>query len=109
MTKRNRRLIRKVIRKVKGIAITLATGTIFCTTFLLACKFNHEDMHYYSVNGNVISFSSYHDNVTVEDTDGNLWQFYGTGYRIGDEVRLIMDDNGTTDIADDIVVEVKGR
>lgn len=106
MTKRK---LRKAIRKAKGIAITLATGTIFCATFLLACKFNHEDTHHYSINGNVISFSSYYDNVTVEDTDGNLWQFYGNGYRIGDEVHLIMDDNGTTDITDDIVVEVKGR
>lgn len=109
MTKRNRRIIHKAIRKAKGVVITLVAGTTFCATFLLACKFNYEDMHYYSVNGNVISFSSYYDNVTVEDTEGNLWQFNGTGYRIGDEVRLIMDDNGTADITDDIVVEVKGR
>ena len=47
------------------------------------------------------------DVVTVEDSDGFLWEFYGAGsYGNGDVVVLLMWDNGTPDaVFDDAVVD----
>lgn len=43
----------------------------------------------------------------VETPDGNLWSFWGTGYRKGDKVTVTFDSNGTETIYDDKIVEVK--
>lgn len=50
------------------------------------------------------------DIVTVEDEQGNLWEFYGAeGWSTGDEIELLMDDNGTSEIQDDIIVRANHR
>lgn len=46
--------------------------------------------------------------VTVEDLDtGNIWEFNGTGFDEGDEVRLVFFDNHTEEIEDDEIVDVE--
>lgn len=45
------------------------------------------------------------DVVVVEDATGNLWEFEGVeDYEIGDFVSMVMDDNDTTSIYDDVIV-----
>ena len=44
----------------------------------------------------------------AEDATGNVWEFYATNLRVGDKVRLIMDDRHTiNNIFDDVVKDVK--
>lgn len=45
--------------------------------------------------------------ILVEDTTGNLWEFYGSDLSVGDKIRLIMDDRHTTDIHDDVIKDIK--
>ena len=45
--------------------------------------------------------------VTVEDSTGHLWDFYGIeDWCEGDIVAMIMDDNGTPDVYDDKIVSI---
>lgn len=44
--------------------------------------------------------------VTVRDNQGHIWEYKGTAVK-GDNVTLIMNDNHTTTIKDDIITEAK--
>lgn len=44
--------------------------------------------------------------VTVRDMNGNIWEYKGIAVK-GDTVTLIMNDNHTTTIKDDIIMEVE--
>lgn len=43
--------------------------------------------------------------VIVRDFDGNVWEFNGNGYHVGDAVRLTMGDAGTPEYIEDDTVE----
>ena len=45
--------------------------------------------------------------VTVEDSQGFEWSFYGEGYQVGQMVTLKMNDNHTDSVTDDIIIDVK--
>ena len=56
----------------------------------------------------VVHVSRATDTVTVQDFNGNLWQFKGVeDWDIGDICSCIMNDNGTELIDDDKIVKVK--
>lgn len=44
--------------------------------------------------------------ITVVDTDGEEWQFDGEGWKDGDVIILLIDDNNTETKYDDIIVDV---
>ena len=46
------------------------------------------------------------DIIQAEDKSGNIWEYKGSA-RIGDDITLVMHDNHTSKITDDIVKEVK--
>ena len=45
--------------------------------------------------------------ITATDKKGFIWQFNGNGYHEGQQVKLIMHDNHTSTIKDDIIKNVK--
>lgn len=48
------------------------------------------------------------DTVTVEDSNGNLWSFNGAeDWQVGDGCALIMHDNSTSEIVDDVIISAK--
>lgn len=48
------------------------------------------------------------DTVTVEDSNGNIWSFDGAeDWEVGDGCALIMDDNSTSEIVDDVIISAK--
>lgn len=48
------------------------------------------------------------DLVTVQDVSGDLWQFFGVeDWEIGDKCAMLMDDQGTENIYDDVIVSVR--
>ena len=48
------------------------------------------------------------DVIACEDSNGNIWEFEGSGYQVGDEVVLVMDTNCTSNtIYDDMIINIK--
>lgn len=58
----------------------------------------------YTRQARVISIKD--DIVQAEDKSGHIWEYKGSA-RIGDDITLVMYDNHTNKITDDIVKEVK--
>ena len=51
-----------------------------------------------------------YDEVTVEDTTGNVWEFYGDDFFVGEKVILTMDNNNTdNNIFDDFIKNVEKK
>lgn len=56
----------------------------------------------------VCEFIEETDEVICVDGNGNLWSYYGIeDYNINDLVAVIFDDNGTPEIYDDIIIDVR--
>ena len=45
--------------------------------------------------------------VTVQDKQGHHWSFYGDDYKVGHEIIVVMNDQHTSSIYDDRIVDVK--
>ena len=64
--------------------------------------------NYYAMTAIVSDLDYAGDTVTVENATGFTWCFSGTeDWDIGDVASLVMDDNGTEIIMDDLVVSVR--
>ena len=64
--------------------------------------------NYYALTAQVVKIDRTQDIVTVEDSVGNLWEFYGVeDWEIGDCASMIMNDMGTDRIYDDEIVNVR--
>lgn len=64
--------------------------------------------NYYALTAQVVETNRTQDVVTVKDSTGNLWEFYGVeDWEIGDCASMVMDDMGTDRIYDDEVVNVR--
>lgn len=56
----------------------------------------------------VTNVSTATDKVTVQDFNGNLWQFNGCeDYEIDDLVACIVDGKGTAEIKDDVIISAR--
>lgn len=63
---------------------------------------------YYALTCKVVEIDRSKDIVTMADSTGNTWQFYGVeDWEINDCVSAIMNDCGTASIFDDEIVSVK--
>lgn len=45
--------------------------------------------------------------ITVEDKQGYIWEFNGDDYKVGQHITVVMNDNHTSNIYDDEIIEVK--
>ena len=59
----------------------------------------------YTREGVVVGIN--HNTVTVQEAKGYQWDFEGTGYRLNQEITMVMNDNHTSTIFDDTVLRVK--
>lgn len=91
----------------KTIALVLALLTII--TIALACTPNtNSETNLYPTTAVVYELDRENDLVTVEDVNGNLWQFEGCeDWDINDICSMLMDDCGTASIYDDEIVMVR--
>lgn len=97
--------------KVYIIIISLllvVCATFFFFGFLVGQMNTHID-NYYGMTAVVVDISRPLDRVTIEDCNGNLWQFNGVeDYDIGDICSCVMSNSGTEDIImDDTIVSVQ--
>lgn len=62
----------------------------------------------YPKSGTVIAVNLAEDTVTFTDQRGDVWSFYGAeDWMEGDRIAVIMDDNGTPGISDDLVLAAR--
>lgn len=97
----------------KWVSIILLTTLIACGVWFIvfpAAKAQGEadvkmrNAKYYALTTCVVELDKKNDVVTVEDSAGNRWQFYGVeDWQEGDCASLLMWDNGTESIFDDEV------
>lgn len=83
---------------------------ILSACILLAFAGNAEEKapETYANTARVMAISYGTDTVVVEDYNGNLWAFYGTeDWMEGDCVSLVMSDEGTEEIVDDVILSVR--
>lgn len=81
----------------KGLLFGLFIAILFAITMYTESHYT-KSATVVAVNGNTI---------TVEDTNGNEWEFYGNNYTIGQKVKMTMYTNNTDNRYDDIVKGVK--
>lgn len=88
------------------IIISLAIIAAF-TDLSLAKLYNaNQQKHLYPLTTTVTEIKK--DTVTVEDINGNLWSFDDAeDWEINDTCALIMDDNSTKDIYDDVIISTR--
>ena len=83
---------------------------IGCLLIALFCLISHPNDHtedYYAMTAEVVNVSEARDIVTVEDYNGNLWEFYGAeDWHEKDCASLLMDSKGTDTIKDDEIIKV---
>ena len=62
--------------------------------------------HLYPLSTTVTEIEN--ETVTVKDSNGDLWSFNGAeDWEINDSCALIMDDNNTKDISDDVIISTR--
>ncbi len=88
--------------------IALAAMTLYCA-FLFGEQHQAKKMdNLYPISTRVVELDYTTDTVTVEQANGMLWSFYGCDdWELGDNCNLIMDDNGTPEVYDDIIVDYR--
>lgn len=88
-------------RFVKRLAIACVAATGFAA--LVACT---RDTTYFT-HGTVTELEPFgdHDIVTVETHTGELYEFEGWDFELGESVGLMMDDNNTTTPKDDKIYD----
>ena len=62
-------------------------------------------VHYERPNCKVVEISD--GVVTVADKSGNVWEFYGENFRVGERVTLKMHTNYSADFTDDVILDVE--
>lgn len=76
---------------------------ISCITLRLITEKDIVTTEQYIDVGSVLSI---HGDVVVVDVEGEVYEFYGSDLSIGQRLAVRLDDNGTTDKKDDVVVDV---
>ena len=109
MTHTDRRAREAQRREAKRTARreTMLACVVFIVFMLVLGRVGYWETHYYR-EGEVVSVSG--QLVEVEDRIGYTWEFYGDGFHKGDNVKMLMFNNGTDNIiTDDEIENVKLR
>lgn len=82
------------------------TGAILIDLFGFV-KANTEQHHYYANTAVVTEVDKANNLVTVEDCNGNTWQFTETeDWEFADTCSMLMDSKGTASVSDDKIIQV---
>jgi hypothetical protein len=91
----------------KEVVIILAACTL-CAGWILFGINYHNIKNLYGMTAIVTNVSQATDTVTIEDFNGNLWQFEGIeDWAVNDVVSCVMDGQGTDLIKDDVIIKVQ--
>ena len=87
--------------KIKTFCLIIIISNILITAFILIHHFcisapKEEESNYYPMTTIVISVDDSADIVTIEDYNGNIWEFFGAeDWMVGDICTCIMYNNQT--------------
>ena len=82
--------------------------TLILQLLLVVCVACTESAKEYPTCATVVELDRENDEVVVEDFNGNLWAFDGCeDWAEGDICAMIMNDEGTSEIYDDTIVQVR--
>ncbi len=98
----------KNLTKTQTICLIIALAIMAAFTDLSLAKLYNANQisHLYPLSTTVTEINN--NTVTVEDSNGNLWSFNGAeDWEINDTCALIMDDNSTKDIRDDVIISTR--
>lgn len=98
----------KKFTKFQTLFIIVALAIVAAFTDLSLAKLYNANQisHLYPLSTTVMEINN--DIVTVEDSNGNLWSFNGAeDWEINDSCALIMNDNNTKDICDDVIISTR--
>lgn len=98
------------MKKLTSIAcIIIVILVCYAPVIMLACTHDtNSEANLYPTTAVVYELDRENDLVTVEDANGNLWQFEGCeDWDINDICSMLMDDCGTASIYDDEIVMVR--
>lgn len=97
---------------IRSILIIIAIG--FILSYLIKPIISKANGTKYDVNNIyaktaiIYDFDYENDTVYISDSNGEAWSFTGIeDYQIGDYVSMIMYDNDTSSIYDDIIISVR--
>lgn len=102
----------KTLDVILTLIATLAVVALIVVLIVLAAYGTHDEAlgtnltngWYYALTTQVVEIDTENDVVTVEDSNGNLWDFYGVeDWEIGDCASLLMNSRGTEKVTDDRV------
>lgn len=98
---------KSTLRTIKNTVLGMALVVLFIGAlgYVGNCDFCDEK-GYIEKNGTYYETGS--DKYIITE-DGHIWDVYVSQFENGDEVRVTFDFNGTPEVEDDEVVEVKGR
>lgn len=99
------------VAKIDKIILFLGVVCAICGLILTISNIssNKEKEHtQYPLTTVVTEIDYKNDLVSVTDTNGFVWQFFGTeDWEEKDICSMIVDDNGTKTILDDVIIKVK--
>lgn len=92
----------------KLLAIVLASANIFMPMQTVVEPVASETTHYYPATMVVVDIDEEEDLVTLEDSEGFVWEFYGVDdWFVGDLASVLMYDSYTPEIEDDEIVKAR--
>ena len=97
--------------KLNDKIFTAAMVLFVAIAVLLVCAPKadaHNEGNYYALTTCVVEVDRDNDIVTCEDSNGNLWEFYGCeDWQEGDCASLLMNDQGTASVYDDAIEDTR--
>ena len=109
-------LINKTIDTLETILAMVMILALGCVIVYFVCCGQHDpalgvnlsDGQYYALTTQVVEIDAENDAVIVEDSNGNLWEFYGAeDWQVGDCASLIMNSRGTVGVEDDKIEDAR--
>ena len=93
---------------MKKLILSFALGIIFGTITVDAIyRETATKTHYYANTAVVTEVDKANNLVTVEDCNGNVWQFTETeDWEFADTCSMLMDDKETQSVTDDEIIQV---
>lgn len=97
---------------MKKIILLFTAVSMLIIGFLCGSAYGNRNHTYtsnlYPISTKVIILDYTTNKVTVQQTNGTLWAFYGCDdWELNDNCNLIMDNNGTPEVYDDIIVDYR--
>ena len=94
-----------IIITVTILSIAAAVGAWFADMHREALLNNATTYKCYALTTRVVKADRDNDIVTCEDSNGNLWEFYGVeDWEVDDCASLLMNNKGTENIYDDEII-----